>query len=127
MAKKVGYEVTAQKPVCVDFPDGRVVSFRPGTRFEAHPTNASVRRLLRVREIRQLGAMERVPPLPVKLGAPKSVRDVLTARSQLARAKKLAQARLMASRKSGSTREHVDLGALNRPDPALREEALGDN
>ena len=127
MAKKTGYEVTAQKPVCVDFPDGRVVSFRPGTRFEAHPTNASVRRLLRVREIRVLSPMEKVPVLPVKLGAPKKVRAILESRNKLARAKQLAQAKLRASRKSGPAVETVDLGALNRPKSSGADASLRDN
>ena len=115
MAKIAGYEVTSQRPVCVDFSDGRVVSFRPGTRFEAHPTNASVRRLLRVREIRKLSQLESVPTLPVKLGAPKKVTNVLKARRDLKQAKRLAEAKMKASRGGAAVPESIDLGALNRP------------
>lgn len=112
MAKRVGYEVTALKPVCVDFPDGRVVSFRPGMRFEAHPTNMSVRRLLSVRELRVLGLNERVPALPEKLGAPKAVRDILKARKEVARAHKLAKVRMLESKKNPAPAEEIDLGNL---------------
>ncbi len=123
MAKKVGYEVTGTKPVCVDFPDGRVVSFTPGMRFEAHTTNSSVRRLLRIREVRALAPSENVPPLPQKLGAPKRVRDILESRSKVARARKLAEARAARAnlakkskkKKSTSGPEFVDLGSLNKP------------
>ena len=100
MAKKVGFEVITQRPVCVDFRDGRVVSFRPGQRFEASKTNLSVMRLVRNKEVRILGPYERVPALPVKLGAPRAVRNVLKAREQVAAAKKAAQAKLAASKKA---------------------------
>ena len=126
MAKITGYEVTARRAVCIDFSDGRAVSFRPGMRFEAHPTNASVRRLLSVREIRQLGPLERVPPLPPKLGAPKRVTNILKARREMKQAKKLAEAKLKASRGGASAPETVDLGALNRPRDA-GQDMLGDN
>lgn len=96
--KKLGYEVIALRPVCVDFEDGRSVSFRPGTRFECIPSNQSVVRLLRTRSIRELSAIERVPALPVKLGAPKQVRDVLKARSEVAAARKKAEAKMAASK-----------------------------
>jgi hypothetical protein len=100
MAKKVGYEVIARRPVCVDFRDGRVVSFRPGQRFEAERTNSSVMRLERVKDVRRLGPMEAVPPLPVKLGAPRRVQAVLKARAQVAAARKAALARFEASRQA---------------------------
>ncbi|MDX1486858.1 MAG: hypothetical protein R3268_01560 [Acidiferrobacterales bacterium] len=118
MAKMVGYEVTGVKPVCVDFPDGRAVSFRPGMRFTAHPTNASVRRLERVRQVRRLGAYEKVPELPVKLGAPKEVRSVLETRKKMAAARRLAETKRTAERKVAKTpdkMEPIDLSALNKP------------
>jgi len=115
MAKIIGYEVTAQKPVCVDFLDGRVVSFRPGSRFEAHPTNTSVRRLLKVREVRQLGETETVPPLPVKLGAPKEVRSLIQARNRVAKAQQLSIARAKETKAKANAPEYIDLGAMNRP------------
>ena len=100
MAKKVGYEVIAQRPICVDFRDGRVVSFRPGQRFEASKTNQSVLRLVRTRSVRKLGALETVPALPIKLGAPRHVQNVLKVRADVAAAKKAAQARMAASRQA---------------------------
>ena len=117
MAKKVGYEVTATKPVCVDFPDGRVVSFRPGTRFEAHPTNASVRRLVKVQSVRTLGPFDAIPALPVKLGAPRQVTKVLNARDKVAQARKKALAKLAASkaRPAPQKLDPIDLGALTQP------------
>ncbi len=93
MAKQAGYEVTAQRPVCVDFPDGRAVSFRPGMRFTAHASNASVARLVRIREVRLLGANEGVPALPVKLGAPLKVQNILKTRAQVANARRIAEAK----------------------------------
>ena len=102
MAKQVGYEVTAQRPVCVDFPDGRSVSFRPGMRFTAHPANASVTRLLRVREIRPLGAREAVPALPVKLGASPKVQKILNTRAQIAQARRVAEAKAKAKARASS-------------------------
>ena len=92
MAKQVGYEVTAMRPVCVDFPDGRVVSFRPGMRFIAHPANSSVIRLLRIRDVRQLSALDNVPVLPVKLGAPHKIQNILKTRAEVAQARRKAEA-----------------------------------
>lgn len=100
MAKKVGYQVVAQRPVCIDFRDGRVVSFRPGQRFEVEHTNSSVRRLLRNRDVRELTKFETVPALPVKLGAPRRVQDVMKARAQVAAARKAAAAKFEASKKA---------------------------
>ena len=121
MAKIVGYQVIAIKPVCVDFLDGRAVSFQPGMRFEAHPTNASVRRLLRTREVRQLGAFEQVPALPEKLGAPADLRAALAARKALKLKKQqadLKRARLSAASTDLSKAKPVDLSALNKPAPS---------
>ena len=98
MAKKVGYEVIAQRPVCVDFLDGRVVSFRPGQRFEATKTNQTVNRLVRTRDLRVLEPFETIPALPVKLGAPRRVQDVLKARAEVEQARLAAQAKQIASR-----------------------------
>lgn len=134
MAKMVGYEVTGVKPVCVDFPDGRTVSFRPGMRFTAHPTNSSVRRLERVRQVRRLGDYERVPALPVKLGAPKEVRNILETRKKMAAAKRLAEMKRGAERRAAKTpdkMEPIDLSALNKPKrkkaPEPSEGRLADN
>lgn len=100
MAKKVGYEVIAQRPICVDFRDGRVVSFRPGQRFEVERTNTSALRLVRNRDLRELGQTETIPPLPVKLGAPRRLTEVLVAREKIEVAKNAARARLAASRQA---------------------------
>ena len=96
--KLTGYEVTGTRPVCVDFADGRVVSFRPGMRFTAVPVNRSVLRLLRTREIRKLTQYEQVPALPPKLGAPHRVQNVLKARAEVEAARRLATAKLAASK-----------------------------
>ena len=100
MAKKVGFEVIAQRPVCIDFRDGRTVSFRPGQRFEASKTNTAVMRLIRTRAVRVLGPYESLPALPIKLGAPRHVQSVLKARAQVAQARKVAEARMAASRQA---------------------------
>lgn len=121
MAKIIGYEVTALKPVCIDFPDGRTVSFQPGMRFEAHPTNMSVRRLLSVREIRVLGLNERVPPLPEKLGAPKAIRDILKARKEVTEAHRLAKIKALQSKKSPPPVEEINLGNLTGRNNASEE------
>jgi hypothetical protein len=81
--KKVGYEVTARRPVCVDFEDGRSISFRPGMRFKAIPSNPAVVRLLRVREIRKLAPYEPVPVPAIKLGLPHKQKAILQARQKI--------------------------------------------
>ncbi len=98
MAKRVGFEVVATRPVCVDFRDGRTVSYRPGQRFKAALTNTSVARLLRISEVRKLGPYEAVPPMPIKLGAPRRVQSIMKTRSKIEQAKKAARAKMEASR-----------------------------
>lgn len=107
MAKKVGFEVVSTRPVCVDFRDGRTISFQPGQRFEAAVTNNSVARLLRVREVRKLGQFERIPPLPVKLGAPKRVQNIMKRRAEVEQARRLALAKTAASKKAPPEPEPV--------------------
>jgi len=114
MAKITGYEVTATRPVSVDFPDGRAVSFRPGMRFTAHPTNVSVRRLLSTQDVRQLGPHEAVPPLPVKLGASRELQAVLKSRAEVATAQKAAAAKTAASKTAPPTVETVNLGSTKK-------------
>jgi len=109
MAKKIGLEVVSTKPVCVDFLDGRTVSFRPGQRFEAEVTNSSVMRLLRTREVRKLSAFEAIPSMPVKLGAPKRVQNVLKARAKVESAKRAAAAKLATSKAAPPSIEEIDL------------------
>jgi len=96
--KKVGYEVIARRPVCVDFADGRVISFKPGMRFKSIPSNPSVARLFRNRDLRKLGPQEVIQPLPPKYGAPRNVQAILQARASVAAAHKLAAAKLAASK-----------------------------
>jgi len=103
--KKHGYEVTGTRPVCVDFPDGRAVSYRPGMRFRASPHNASVRRLVRTKAVRQLGPHEPVPVQVVKLGTPHKEAQILATRKKIAAAKNLAQMKLEASKKAPPTVE----------------------
>lgn len=107
MAKKVGFEVVSTKPVCVDFRDGRSISFRPGQRFEATVTNSSVARLLRTRSVRKLGPFEQVPPTPVKLGAPKRVQNILRRRAEIEKARKAAIAKMESSKKAPPTPEPI--------------------
>jgi len=113
MAKKIGYEVTGTKPVCVDFLDGRSISFRPGQRFEAAVTNTSVQRLVRVHEVRKLNANEVIPPLPPKLGASRRVQNIMQHRADVEAAKLAARAKAIASKKALPQPEpEVDLGSL---------------
>ena len=98
MAKIVGFEVVATRPVCVDFRDGRTISYRPGQRFEASLTNSSVQRLVRIKEIRKLGPFEAIPPMPVKLGATRRVQNIMKRRSEVEQARVAAQAKMAASR-----------------------------
>jgi len=114
MAKRIGFEVVATRPVCVDYRDGRAISYRPGHRFEATMLNSSVQRLLRGGEIRKLGPFERVPPMPVGLGKPKRVQSIMKARAEVAQAKRAATARLEASRKAPPKIE------IAKPEPAPR-------
>lgn len=114
MAKKIGFEVTGTRPVCVDFRDGRAISFRPGTRFEAILTNQSVLRLLRIGEIRKLSPFEHVPPLPLKFGAPKRVQNIMKARAKVEAARKAATAKLEASRKAPPKIEEAKLTPKRR-------------
>lgn len=115
MAKHTGFEVLGLKPACVEFPDGRSVSFPPGTRFEAQLDFPCIRRLLKVKAIRQLNAFERVPELPEKIGAPKDVRNIIEARR---RADKMKKERVLKQRTESFSKPEkpiVDLGALHAP------------
>jgi len=107
MAQKIGFEVVATKPVCVDFRDGRSVSFRPGQRFTAALTNSSVQRLLRVREVRKLGPFEAIPPMPVKLGAPRRVQNIMKRRAEVDQARRVALAKMEASKQAPPKPEPV--------------------
>jgi hypothetical protein len=126
MAKQIGFEVVATKPVCVDFRDGRSVSFRPGQRFKADMTNASVMRLVRTREVRKLTRYESVPPLPVKLGAPRRVQNVMKARAKIEAAKRAALAKMEASKKAPPKAEPVvDLSSPIKKKPTKKKPKSG--
>ena len=114
MAKKLGFEVIGSRAVCVDFRDGRSISFRPKQRFYATLMNASVLRLLRTNAVRRLSAAEPVPALPPMLGKPRQVREVLEARAQVAAAQKASVAKLAASRNAPLVAEQA------KPTPAPR-------
>jgi len=90
--KKQGYQVIGRQPVCIDFADGRTVSFRPGKRFEAHPTNKSVVRAMRGNSLRQLAANERGTE-PVTLGMDPHRASTIGYRNQLAQNKVAAAAK----------------------------------
>ena len=115
MAKKLGFEVVATKPVCVDFRDGRTISYRPGARFTASVTNASVQRLLRSREVRKLNMNEAVGAEPIKLGAPRRVQKLLQRRAEVDAARRVALAKQAASKKAQPAPEPVDLSSLTKP------------
>jgi len=102
--KKQGYEVVAQKPVCVDFSDGRAISFRPGHRFEADVHNTSVQRLLKVGEIRALSPREMVPVMPVTLGRAPAEAQILKTRASLAEQKRVSDALAEASAKMAASK-----------------------
>ena len=58
MKRDQTYQVVAPSAVTVEFPNGNVVSYPTGFLFKAHPTNASVSRLLRMNRIRQVTPRE---------------------------------------------------------------------
>ena len=49
--KKVGYQVVAQFPVCVDFDDNTSVSYQKGQTFCGDTRNPQIARLLRIGSI----------------------------------------------------------------------------
>lgn len=58
MKRDQTYQVVARAAVTVEFPNGNVVSYPAGFMFTAHPTNASVSRLLRQNLIRPVTPRE---------------------------------------------------------------------
>lgn len=52
------YQVVSRSAVTVEFSNGNVVSYPAGFMFQAHPTNASVSRLLRQNLIRMVTQRE---------------------------------------------------------------------
>lgn len=103
--KKQGYEVIGRRPVSIDFKDKRTVSYRPGMRFQAHPSNQCVVRLLRANEIRQLGPREVVPPQRVVLGAAPRLKRKLDAQGKIEAARAAAEAKMRATKAAPPTVE----------------------
>jgi hypothetical protein len=58
---KHGYQVISMSAVCVDFDDGRSVSFPKGASFFADSNNLQVQRLLRGNAVRELTVFEQKP------------------------------------------------------------------
>lgn len=58
MKRDQTYQVVSRGAVTVEFPNGNVVSYPTGFMFQAHPTNASVSRLLRQNLIRMVTPRE---------------------------------------------------------------------
>ena len=58
MKRDQTYQIVSPSAVTVEFPNGNVVSYPTGFMFKAHPTNASVSRLLRMNLIRQVTPRE---------------------------------------------------------------------
>jgi hypothetical protein len=58
---KTGYQVISMTAVCVDFDDGRSVSFPKGATFFADSNSPQVRRLLRNGATRELTRHEQAP------------------------------------------------------------------
>ena len=58
MKRDQTYQVVSRAAVTVEFPNGNVVSYPAGFMFKAHPTNASVSRLMRQNLIRMVTPRE---------------------------------------------------------------------
>jgi hypothetical protein len=58
MKRDQTYQVVSRSAVTVEFTNGNVVSYPSGFMFQAHPTNASVSRLLRQNLIRSVTPRE---------------------------------------------------------------------
>lgn len=58
MKRDQTYQVVSRSAVTVEFPNGNVVSYPSGASFQAHPTTASVVRLLRINSIREVSPRE---------------------------------------------------------------------
>lgn len=58
MKRDQTYQVVSRSAVTVEFPNGNVVNYPPGSSFQAHPATASVVRLLRINAIREVTPRE---------------------------------------------------------------------
>jgi len=56
---KAAYQVIGTRPVCIDFDDGRSMSFPVGASFSVDSSNVQVQRLLRGNEVREMARNER--------------------------------------------------------------------
>jgi hypothetical protein len=75
---KTAYQVISVNAVCVDYDDGRSISYPKGTTFHADSNAPQVRRLLRNNDIRALSRSEQQPK-PVKLGLSQADASLLKA------------------------------------------------
>lgn len=100
---KTGYQVISMTAVCVDFDDGRSVSFPKGATFYADSNNAQVRRLVRNNDIRELSRGEQAPkPVVVGLSAgDESLMQAHTTRKQALRAEAANQPASPMTQKKG--------------------------
>lgn len=73
MKRDQTYQVVSRAAVTVEFPNGNVVSYPTGFMFQAHPTNASVTRLLRQNLIRLVTPRE-VPRFGVAVDTQSNVK-----------------------------------------------------
>lgn len=58
MKRDQTYQVVSRTAVMVEFPNGNVVNYPSGSSFQAHPTSASIVRLLRNNAIREVTPRE---------------------------------------------------------------------
>lgn len=58
--KKRIFKVMSIAPVCVDYDDGRSISYQKGQAFEASPLSPQIARMLRNKQIREVDRFERV-------------------------------------------------------------------
>jgi hypothetical protein len=100
---KTGYQVISMSAVCVDFDDGRSVSFPKGDSFFADSNNTQVRRLLRTGSIRVLTAQERAPKeiVPGLSEADESLMTAHKARKKILRAEAAANPVKPSTQKKG--------------------------
>lgn len=114
--KKQGYVVTSRHPVCIDFPDGRAVNYPRGSRFVAHPLNASVQRALRRNDLRLVGANE--PPVKeVKLGLPPKVQSRIEFNAAKRQAAKVREAKALNEAKKKAGGKEVVRRTTTKPAP----------
>jgi hypothetical protein len=100
---KTGYQVISTSAVCVDFDDGRSVSFPKGDLFYADSNSVQVRRLLRNSAIRELTRFEQAPKavVPGLSEADESLMTAFKTRKQTLRAEAAANPVKPSTQKKG--------------------------